>query len=555
LRIIYRTVVSPEYPTKQRALGPASHGAAPFIWDKPLAWVFLLLVLASCTTSQSVRSGRASSKSVYSPSKNAAAYEVQRRALLAADSALAFNAAIVLSKEEQQANRKLILLRQQLLAHYDSIHYFPPARNFYRSRQHMYTTKLFRLLRTMPKGGIHHLHPNAGGSPWWIVQRAVQEPNCYVYWGLDNQHYVKGQLFFFRPNAAPAGFYPAKALNDTVRNFPKQLHDLLTFDAAESQDSVDVWREFERCFQRLGGFTSYQPIFRDLYTATFDSLATDGVQHVELRTSLNGSLYDLQHPAGSFPADSIIRYFQLAAQRVRAARDPAFSFKLIYTNTRFRALDVITADLRRAFDLRKRHPNTVVAYDLVAHEDAGHTTDFFREAWFTRDSLKRLYGIDMPLCLHDGESTWQHTNNLYDAALLNSTRIGHGFNLSFFPAAEELVRRNDICLEVSPLSNQILDYIGDLRMHPAHAWIKHGIQISISPDDPEIFDYVGVTPDYWSILLAWELDLRDLKKLALNGIEYSYLSPAEKKLALAAWQQKWAAFVAKINQEVAIQDK
>ncbi|OUJ73862.1 hypothetical protein BXP70_12885 [Hymenobacter crusticola] len=522
----------------------------------PLKWFVYLFMVAGCSTSHLPNAATLRApNNAYRPSQNAAAYERQRRALLAADSARAFNAAIVLSAEEQQANRKLIYLRQQLLGHYDSTHYFPPGRNFYRARNHMYATKLFQLLRKMPKGGIHHLHPNAGGSSWWIVQRALREPQCYVYWQPDNQQYVKGQIFFFRPREAPAGFYPTQILNDTVQNFPQKLHDLLTFDAAESQDSVDVWREFERCFQRLGGFTSYQPIFKDLYTATFDSLAADGVQHVELRTSLNGSLYDLQHPAGSFPADSIIRYFQQASQRIRAQRDPTFTFKLIYTNTRFRSLDIITADLRKAFELRKRYPSSVVAYDLVAHEDAGHTTDYFRKAWFTRDSLTRVYGIDMPLCLHDGESAWQHTNNLYDAALLNSTRIGHGFNLSFFPAAEELVRKNDICLEVSPLSNQILDYIGDLRMHPAHAWIKHGIQISISPDDPEIFDYVGVTPDYWSILLAWELDLRDLKKLALNGIEYSYLSAAEKKLALAAWQQKWKAFVAKINQEVALQNK
>jgi adenosine deaminase CECR1 len=74
------------------------------------------------------------------------------------------------------------------------------------------------------------------------------------------------------------------------------------------------------------------------------------------------------------------------------------------------------------------------------------------------------------------------------------------------------------------------------------------VQISISPDDPAIFDYVGVTPDYWSIFLAWELDLRDLKQLALNGINYSYLDAAEKQRALAAWQQEWQHFVARLNQ-------
>jgi adenosine deaminase CECR1 len=154
-----------------------------------------------------------------------------------------------------------------------------------------------------------------------------------------------------------------------------------------------------------------------------------------------------------------------------------------------------------------------------------------------------VYGVDLPLCLHAGESDWQHVSNLYDAVLLKSTRIGHGFNLSFFPAAEGLVQQQNTCIEVSPLSNQILGYVRDLRIHPAHAWIKRGIQISISPDDPGVFGYIGVTPDYWSIFLAWELDLRALKKLAMNSIMYSHLDEAGKKEALALWEKKWDVFV------------
>jgi adenosine deaminase CECR1 len=84
-------------------------------------------------------------------------------------------------------------------------------------------------------------------------------------------------------------------------------------------------------------------------------------------------------------------------------------------------------------------------------------------------------------------------------------------------------------------------------MHPAHAWIKRGIQISISPDDPALFDYTGVTPDYWSICLAWELDLQALKKLSMNGILYSLLSEDEKQQALRAWEDRWQRFVAHAN--------
>lgn len=110
------------------------------------------------------------------------------------------------------------------------------------------------------------------------------------------------------------------------------------------------------------------------------------------------------------------------------------------------------------------------------------------------------------------------------------------------------MRQQGICIEVSPLSNQLLDYVGDLRTHPAHAWIRRGVQVSISPDDPGIFDYVGVTPDYWAIFLAWKLDLRDLKQLSLNGLEHGFLDNTERQQARAAWQRDRDAFVAQLNQ-------
>ena len=72
-----------------------------------------------------------------------------------------------------------------------------------------------------------------------------------------------------------------------------------------------------------------------------------------------------------------------------------------------------------------------------------------------RDSLQQVYGVDMPLCLHDGESNSQSVQNMYDALLLNSKRIGHGFNIMNFPKAVELAKEKDVCIEVNPLSNQI----------------------------------------------------------------------------------------------------
>lgn len=74
----------------------------------------------------------------------------------------------------------------------------------------------------------------------------------------------------------------------------------------------------------------------------------------------------------------------------------------------------------------------------------------------------------------------------------------------------------------------ILGYTYDLRVHPIRDLTYKGLQFSISSDDPGFFDYKGVTLDYAYLTLAWELNIRDLKKVSLNGITYSSISQDKK---------------------------
>lgn len=57
--------------------------------------------------------------------------------------------------------------------------------------------------------------------------------------------------------------------------------------------------------------------------------------------------------------------------------------------------------------------------------------------------------------------------------------------------------------------------------------------------------------DYFYACIAWELDLRDLKKLSLNGITYSSLTEDEKTyLKTEIFPRKWKEFINAINEIV-----
>ncbi len=498
------------------------------------------MTVAACQTAQSpTRLQKKYPTKVY---EDSAAYRQARQTYVQRDSVLAFDADLVLSEKERAVDRKLVALQQQMIRQYRKQHFFPPAHYFYESKRHIEQSLLYRIFRRMPKGGLLHLHPGAAGNLRWVVDRALTAPNCYVYWQEDRGPFVKGQLDFFRPSRVPEGFYSVWSLNKTVPHFADSLYDLLTFDARMNAPGVDVWREFEHCFQRIGRFIRYQPIFKDFFRAAFRTLAEDGVQHVELRTFLGVGLHDIKHPPGYYTSDTLVRYYQEALHDTQK-KYPNFSLKLIHTNHRFQPRSAVQRDVEKAFRLRRQYPDWVKGYDLVAEEDRGRPTSYYLDTWLKLDSLEQAYGVDLPLFLHDGESSWSSVTNLYDAVVLGSQRIGHGFNLPLFPSLVEAARARDISVEVNPLSNQILGYLGDLRGHPAQLLLRRGVQCTISSDDPGVFAYEGVTYDYWSIFLAWELNLRAVKKLVMNSITYSSLNEAEKAAAMQHWQQEWDHFM------------
>jgi len=72
---------------------------------------------------------------------------------------------------------------------------------------------------------------------------------------------------------------------------------------------------------------------------------------------------------------------------------------------------------------------------------------------------------------------------MYDAVLLGSKRIGHGFALARSKNLIKLVKERDVCLECCPVSNRVLGYVADLRCHPVRGLLAQGVKVSLSPDD------------------------------------------------------------------------
>jgi adenosine deaminase CECR1 len=115
------------------------------------------------------------------------------------------------------------------------------------------------------------------------------------------------------------------------------------------------------------------------------------------------------------------------------------------------------------------------------------------------------HNLDIPFLFHAGEtlldtggSSDPANSNLYDSVVLNSKRIGHGFALTKHPYLVEKFKRTEkskgICIELCPISNELLHLCRNIKEHPFPELLAAGIPCTVNSDNPSLFRYVFYHP-------------------------------------------------------------
>nr|XP_022918643.1 adenosine deaminase 2-like [Onthophagus taurus] len=415
---------------------------------------------------------------------------------------------------------------------------FIPANHIFETLDRIEKSDVFQFIQKLPKGSMLHGHDTALVSGDFLYQ-LTYKPDlfaCYVGANINLK-------FFKEPvTDSTCDWKPIASMRESDPNFDEDLKSQLTLITPDFRtkhtDINTVWSLFMDIFMLIDPLVCYKPVFEEYFYQVLQELYNDNVMYLEFRSTLP-EVYDLD--GNIYGSVEVAGIYKQTLDAFMESHPDFIGAKLIYAPVRKVDNDTMNNYIDIANELAEKYPTFLAGFDLVGQEDLGNPLIEF---------INQLLNKDMSFYFHAGETNWYGSStdlNLVDAVLLGTKRIGHGYAVLKHPDVADKVKRDGIALEISPISNQVLMLISDLRNHPGNYLIANDYPVVITNDDPSFWGAKALSHDWYMAFMGMtsrNADLRFLKQIALNSIEYSSIS--DKNAAFAEWEKRWNHFLTTI---------
>ena len=433
-----------------------------------------------------------------------------------------------------------------------------PGVMFHLAKGRMEKTDLWRIVERMPKGSLLHAHMEAMFDIDFLVDQALSTPGMHIhaphpvlsrrdfeeapveclYVCLPAEKEEVAKPVMWAADYEPSSLVPIK---DAAASFPaggeagfrewmKSRCMIMPEHSYNHYHGVDaIWAIFQRTFLMIRTIVFYEPILRNCLRRLLRQLMDDGVRYVDFRI---GFKFDYRREGSNVPEDGyteFCRVFKDEVERFKATEEGQdfYGARIIWTTLRRFDDEEIVDSMKECILAKLTYPDVICGFDLVGQEDQGRPlVDMIPILfWFRKRCVEE--GVDIPFlfhageCLGDGDET---DNNLFDAILLGTRRIGHGFSLFKHPLLIELVKERRILIECCPVSNEILRLTSSIKSHPLPALLANGVSVSLCNDDPAILGHGknGLSHDFWQSLQGLEnMGIEGLAQMAENSIRWS----------------------------------
>ena len=257
--------------------------------------------------------------------------------------------------------------------------------------------------------------------------------------------------------------------------------------------------------------------FYDLAWAYFEKCAEDKVVHTEM-------FFDPQtHTERGVEFATVIAGLKRACQD--AQQKLGISSQLIMCFLRHLSEEKAFETLEQALPFK----DEIIAVGLDSSE-VGHPPAKFERVFAKAREAGFL------IVAHAGEEgppeyVWEALD------LLKVNRIDHGVRSEEDKQLMARLIAEKMPLTVCPLSNLKLCVVNDMKEHNICRLLQQGVHVTVNSDDPSYFGGY-MNDNFIAIQQALDLSNEELKQLATNSFEASFISDQEK--------QKWIAEIKKI---------
>lgn len=254
--------------------------------------------------------------------------------------------------------------------------------------------------------------------------------------------------------------------------------------------------------------------FYDLAWAYFEKCADDNVVHTEM-------FFDPQtHTDRGIAFETVINGLQKACDDAKAML--GITSHLIMCFLRHLSEEAAFETLEQALPYKDR----IIGVGLDSSE-VGHPPSKFERVFAKAREAGFL------VVAHAGEEgpaeyVWEALD------LLKVNRIDHGVRSEEDPELMQRLIAEKMPLTVCPLSNLKLCVVDDMQQHNIRRLLQQGVHVTVNSDDPSYFGGY-MNDNFIAIAEALDLSNEELKQLAINSFEASFISDAEK--------QKWISLI------------
>jgi aminodeoxyfutalosine deaminase len=302
---------------------------------------------------------------------------------------------------------------------------------------------------------------------------------------------------------------PETLLELSKRHDPEPLTSEAAKELYVYENFLGFMDSFKAVSARLKGPDDYELI---TYNMVRD-LAAQGVVHAEVYISF-GIIYYWKNAEVEPYVEAIER------GRVRGEKDFGTTVYWLIDAVRHFGADEATKVFRKAAELRKLYPS-IVGIGIGGDEARG-SADLFRE------SYAEAKAAGLRLTAHAGETIGPES--IWAAINIGAERVGHALSAQHDTELLDVLGQKQIPLELNVTSNIKTGCCSELDKHPVKFYFESGLMVTINSDDPPMFgsDLLG---EYVLVHERFEFSLEQMRELAANAVEASFLPP-ERKLAL-----------------------